>query len=474
MNSSMLPDSCVVLVDDDPQILLGSSIILKRSGMINVVTIQDSRELMPYLSSNNVSAVVLDLTMPYKSGTELLPDIKHAFPNLQVIVMTAVEELDTAISCMKYGALDYLVKPVDEPRLISAVRRAVEVFNLKNEVNLLKEHLLSGKISDEEAFDSITTQSSKMRSIFKYIEAIARTNQPVLISGETGSGKELIARAIHKASARNGEFVAVNIAGVDDAFFSDMLFGHKRGAFSGADTNRDGLIEQAAGGTLFLDEIGDLSESSQTKLLRLLQEQEYYPIGSDTAKRSDARIVVATNCDLNQHMSEKKFRKDLYFRLRSHQINLPPLRERSEDIPLLAAQFLKDASEEMGKKMPSPPAELFNLLSAYHFPGNVRELRAMIFDAVACHKTGVLSMQSFKSYIGSISNGRLDSAPANSEDKNLHIEMTRGFPTLKEVQQYLINEALKRSGGNQGIAASLLGITRQALNKRLNKNGQSE
>ncbi|MDX9714974.1 MAG: sigma-54 dependent transcriptional regulator [Dissulfurispiraceae bacterium] len=456
----------IVLVDDDPQILLGSSIILKRSGITNIAAIQDSRELLPYLSANNVSVVVLDLTMPYKSGKDLLPDIKHSFPDLQVIIMTAVEELDTAVSCMKDGAVDYLLKPVDETRLVSAIRRALEIFYLKNEVTSLKEYLLSDRLINAEAFETITTQSSKMKSIFKYIEATACTNQPVLVSGETGSGKELIAKAIHKASGRKGAFIALNVAGIDDSFFSDTLFGHKKGAFSGADSSREGLIEQAAGGTLLLDEIGDLSEQSQTKLLRLLQEHEYYPIGADTPKRTDARIVVATNCDLKKLMSEKRFRKDLFFRLRAHQIELPPLRQRTEDISLLTMQFLREAAQEMDKKMPSPPAELFDLLSAYQFPGNVRELRAMIFDAVALHKTGLLSMESFRSYIGKNATGN---ASADREEKNLHIEMTKGFPTLKEVQEYLIKEALKRSGGNQGVAASLLGITRQALNKRLNK-----
>ncbi|MBN2654066.1 MAG: sigma-54-dependent Fis family transcriptional regulator [Nitrospirae bacterium] len=474
MHSPSVSGPCILLVDDDPQILLGTSIILKRNGISNIVTIDDSRELIPFLSKNHVSVVVLDLSMPYKSGKELLPDIKEVFPNIQVIVMTAVEELDTAISCMKNGALDYLVKPVEEPRLVSALKKAVDIFNLKIEVTSLKEQLLKDRITDEEAFADIITQSKKMKSIFKYIEAIALTNQPVLISGETGAGKELIANAIHKVSCRNGKFVAVNIAGVDDAFFSDTLFGHKKGAFSGADSSRIGLIEQAAGGTIFLDEIGDLSEPSQTKLLRLLQESEYYEIGSDIPKRSDARIVVATNCDLKQFMAEKKFRKDLYFRLRTHQIDLPPLRDRVEDIPLLTAQFLKDAANEMGKKMPSPTVELFDLLAAYHYPGNIRELKAMVFDAVARHKSGLLSMQSFRSYICSTGRNMPETVPAGAKDRDLHIEMTRGFPTLKEVQEHVINEALKRSGGNQGVAASLLGITRQALNKRLNKSNQAE
>ncbi|MDZ7767137.1 MAG: sigma 54-interacting transcriptional regulator [Melioribacteraceae bacterium] len=222
------------------------------------------------------------------------------------------------------------------------------------------------------------------------MEAIAKTNLPVLITGETGTGKELIANAIHKVSGRKGELVPVNVAGVDDNLFSDTLFGHKKGAFTGAEIERKGLIERAEDGTLFLDEIGDLNIESQVKLLRLLQEGQFYPLGSDIAKLSNARIIVATNRSIKSLQSSNTFREDLYYRLRSHHINIPPLRERKKDIPYLIDFFLIRAAKELGKTKPRPPKELYTLLSNYHFPGNIRELEGIIYDAVSLHKSGIL------------------------------------------------------------------------------------
>ena len=209
----------------------------------------------------------------------------------------------------------------------------------------------------------------------------------------------MIAKAVHLLSNRKGEFVPVNVAGLDENVFTDTLFGHKKGAFTGADRARIGLVEQASGGTLFLDEIGDLSADLQVKLLRLLQEGEYFPLGSDVTKRSDARVVVATNQELQTLQESGKFRKDLYYRLCAHHVHIPPLRERREDLPLLAEHFLEKSSEALGKKKPTPPKELFILLSSYHFPGNIRELKSMIWDAVSYHKIGKLSLDAFKTHI---------------------------------------------------------------------------
>ncbi len=238
-----------------------------------------------------------------------------------------------------------------------------------------------------------------MRSTFKYIESIAVTSQPVLITGKTGVGKELIARTIHRLSGRKGTLAAVNVTGLDDTTFSDTLFDHKRGAFTGADRVRAGLIEKAANGTLFLDETGDLHPTSQVKLLRLLQEREYYPLGADVPRPSNARIVVATNRDLLALQASGTFRADLYYRLLLHRINVPPLRERRDDIPLLVEFFLQRAADELGKTKPTPPPELFILLALYDFPGNIRELQTMIFDAVSRHESWKLSLTGFKEII---------------------------------------------------------------------------
>ena len=239
-----------------------------------------------------------------------------------------------------------------------------------------------------------------MHATFKYIDAIARNDLPVLITGETGVGKELIAAAIHKLSGREGEFVSVNIAGLDDHLFSDTLFGHRKGAFTGADIPRKGLIERAANGTLFLDEIGDLHVESQVKLLRLLQESSYYALGDDFARLSNARLVFATNRENEFLSNPETFRADLYYRLQPHHIHLPPLRERLADIPMLFVHFLESAAARLEKQTPTPPPELITLLGTYHFPGNIRELEGLIRDAVSQHKSGVLSTASFRQEIG--------------------------------------------------------------------------
>ncbi|MEJ1386297.1 MAG: sigma-54 dependent transcriptional regulator [Candidatus Sedimenticola sp. (ex Thyasira tokunagai)] len=465
-NISQLP---VVLVDDESTVLLSSRMILGSAGIENVQTIEDSRELIPFLAGQEAAVVVLDLFMPYISGTQLLPEIIREHPDLPVIVMTATLEVETAVSCMKEGAFDYLVKPVEESRFVSSVKRALELRSLRRQVGALKHYLISGQLEHSEVFTSIITISRKMRSLFQYMEAIAGTGEPVLITGETGVGKELLAEAIHKLSGRSGAFVTVNVAGLDDALFSDTLFGHRKGAFSGAERTREGMVAQAAGGTLFLDEMGDLKPASQVKLLRLLQEKQYYPLGSDMAKKSDARVLCATNHDLNTQMETGVFRSDLYFRLSVHQVEVPPLRQRLEDIPVLVSHFLEEAAHSMQKNLLKPPPELFTLLENYHFPGNVRELRALIFDAAARHKSGrTLSTKGLRKSIKA-QQSRGKAADSKKVEAN---DYEGRFPTLKEAEQIHIDAALQRADGNQGIAATLLGISRPALNRRLARTKQ--
>ncbi|MCP4197269.1 MAG: sigma-54-dependent Fis family transcriptional regulator [Proteobacteria bacterium] len=456
--SSSLP---VLLVDDESTVLLSSKMVLSSAGIGPIETVQDSRELIQLLSRQQAAVVVLDLFMPYIPGSQLLPEIIKQFPELPVIVMTAAQEVDTAVACMKEGAFDYLVKPVEESRFVSSVKRALEIRLLRRQVDALKHYLISDDLEHSDVFAPIITTSRKMRALFQYMEATATSNEPVLISGETGVGKELLAEALHRLSGRHGKLVQVNVAGLDDNLFADSLFGHKKGAYTGADTSREWLVAQAAGGTLFLDEIGDLKTASQIKLLRLLEEKQYYPLGSDVAKAGEARVICATNRSLQERMSKDHFRSDLYFRLSVHQICVPPLRERIEDIPVLVDHFIENAAQSMDKKAPQPPPELYTLLATYHFPGNVRELRAMIFDAVAQHKTGrVLSMKSFHRVIQAQQASPL--IEVKGQDK-----FTDRFPTLKEAERLHIQAALRQADGNQGIAATLLGISRPALNRRL-------
>lgn len=466
MNSKTITPA-ILLVDDEEELLFSSRLILRRAGFSNVLTQSDSRLVMGMLAEQPVALVLLDMTMPHLPGGELLKLIKAAHPEIAVVMLTAVNDLETAVACIQAGADDYLVKPVERERLAATVRNSYELACTRRQLDQLQRSLAEGKLGNESAFSGIVTVSQRMRNIFLYLESVAPSRQPVLITGETGTGKELVARSVHELSGRSGRFVAVNLAGLDDTIFSDTLFGHQRGAFTGAERAREGLIRQAAGGTLFLDEIGDLSLSSQVKLLRLLQEGEYLPLGSDTASKSDARIVAATHADLKERMENGSFRADLYYRLCAHQVALPPLRERREDIPLLVDHFIEKAAASLGKPRPLAPPELGRYLAAYLFPGNIRELEAMIHDAVARNSGRILELESFAEEIG----GKLTASPvAIDVTERCPVCPLRGkFPTLKESEDLLIAEALRLSGNNQRLAAAYLGISRQALNKRLSR-----
>ena len=392
------------------------------------------------------------------------------YPEIPVIMITAVNDVDSAVLCIKEGAFDYVVKPITDTKLVTTMKRGLELAEIRNENEMLKQSLLRENVEHPEAFKEILTHSVPLRSIFRYIEAIAKTNLPVLITGETGTGKELFAEAVHKASGRKGELVSVNVAGVDDNFFSDTLFGHKKGAFTGAESERNGLIEKADDGTLFLDEIGDLNIQSQVKLLRLLQDGSYYPLGSDIAKLSNARIIVATHRDIKTMLAANTFRQDLYYRLKSHHIAIPPLRERKLDVPYLIDHFISKAAATLNKKRPTAPKELYTLLANYPFPGNVRELEGMIFDAVSLHASGILSLESIRKNIADHNQERnaRDVGSDPNQTNDVHSYPGR-FPTLEEAEDSLIEEALKRAEGNQTIAAELLGISRRALNNRLRR-----
>ncbi|MCM0081706.1 sigma-54 dependent transcriptional regulator [Geomonas sp. Red32] len=457
----------MLVVDDEPTILTEVSLLLASSDIQNVTTISDSTSVVPFMREHQVSAVILDWMMPRMSGSEVLATLAADYPEVPVIVMTAMGDVETAVGCMKQGAFDFLTKPVDPNRLVATVKKALQVSDLGNQNKILKDYLLADKLRHPEAFDGIVTNAKKMRGIFQYIEAIASSRLPVLITGETGVGKELLARAIHKVSGVKGDFICLNAAGLDDMMFSDTLFGHKKGAFTGADSQREGLIAAAAGGTLFLDEIGDLNMASQVKLLRLLQEKEYYRIGSDLLLKSDARVIAASNVDFTALRGEGKFRNDLYFRLCAHEFHVPPLRERIEDVGPLVDYFAHMAAEELGKPKPALAAGLMATLEQYKYPGNVRELYNMVHHAVTCSETGILTPADFGLKPAA---SRAPQPPLDAD--NPFLAIFGKFPTVLQAEEYLIAEAMKLTNGNQTMAAELLGLTRPTLNKRLKQERQ--
>jgi DNA-binding NtrC family response regulator len=464
MSTEQFPENPVLVVDDEEQVVKSLTLGLTSNGITNVLGCQDGREVMRHVSKNDVEVVLLDLTMPHVSGKELLSELCEKYPQIPVIVVTGTNEVQTAVECMKTGAFDYMVKAVETSRLVSGVRRAIDIRRLKREYGELKTRLLGNKLSCPRAFSRIITVSSKMHSIFLLAESVAKSREPVLITGETGVGKNLVAKAIHDVSAREGKFEDVNVAGFEHGFFGDDLFGHLKDAFTGAAGPRAGHIAQAKGGTLFLDEIGDLVLDAQIRLLKFLDTGEYLPLGSDLPKRSDARVVVATNRNLVDLIRSEKFRKDLYYRLSTHEIKIPHLRERKEDLPVLLGHFLQEAADELGIKIPAVPRELLPLLETYDFPGNVRELRSMVFDAVTKMTSHSLSLSPFKEHMGIG-----EQAPPSEQTEEL-ITFKEKLPTKQQAVDLLVSEALRRAHGNQSIAAHLLGISHQALSKWLKRN----
>jgi DNA-binding NtrC family response regulator len=457
------PEYPVLIVDDEPHVVSSQMNVLKSNGIDNLIGSTDSREVLNLLNQNEVEAILLDLRMPHIPGEKLLLQIKEEYPHVPVIIVTATGEIDVAVQCMRAGAFDYMVKPVEESRLVSGVRRAIELTELRRGYRDLRKRLLSNQLSNPDAFSQIITQDRKMHRIFLCVESIAKSDETVLILGETGVGKELIARTIHEISRPGRQFVAVNVAGLDDTMFSDSIFGHKKGAYTGASESRKGFLQQTSGGTLLLDEIGDLSFPSQVKLLRLLETREYYPLGSDLAMETDARILVSTNKNLTEAVKSREFRKDLYYRISAHEIRLPPLRERKTDLPLLVHHFLEEASQKLKKKKIAVPLELFPLLETYDFPGNIRELRSMIFDAVSKQTEKMLSLKPIREAIGR------DAQLLSREQQQELLNFQDRLPTLAQANELLINEALKRAKGVKSTAAMLLGISPQALGKRLDR-----
>jgi two-component system response regulator PilR (NtrC family) len=438
----------ILVVDDERSMRELLSIVLRREGYD--VTVADSgRSAIAELERGRFDLLISDIKMPDMSGVEVLRSARRIDQDMLCVMITAFAAADTAIEAMRLGAHDYLSKPFDVDELKIKVRNALEQRQLRQENVLLKRAL-----GTSHQFGNIVGRSEKMLTVFKLIEQIARTDSTVLVTGESGTGKEWVARAIHFYSLRRDRpFVALNCGALPETLLESELFGHMKGAFTGASVNKKGLIEAAEKGTLFLDEIGEMTPMMQVKLLRVLQERRFRRVGGVEELESAMRVIAATNQDLPKMIADGKFREDLFYRINVIPIPLPPLRDRGEDIPLLAQHFLAKYGDQMGKQVTGLSQDAMALLEAYEWPGNIRELENVIERAVALEKTAVILPESLPEHI--VRRVPRGAAPAGALPE-------AGFDLeghVRELEREYIAQALQRANGVQYKAAELLGMS---------------
>ena len=445
------PDAPTVLVvDDEPSNLASIEKIFQRDGM-RVITADGAKAALEIARTHRVEVVLTDLMMPGTTGLELLRALKQISPDTEVVVMTAYGTVETAVQAMREGAYDFVEKPLKRMTIIKTVRKAAERQSLVAENRSLRQEI---KLLTRR---EIVGSSPALRRVLDITTQAAPSSATVLVLGESGTGKELLARTIHERSPRaRGPFVAVNCAAIPETILEAELFGHERGAFTGAFARREGRFARAAGGTLFLDEIGELSPAVQVKLLRVLQEGEYEPVGGDTV-RADVRIVAATNKDLRAEVAAGRFREDLFYRLNVIAITAPPLRARREDVPLLVDHFLGVYCTKNNRGRLEAPREVLARLCDYPWPGNVRELENVIERAVVLCRGERLSVDDLPDFIR-------DAAEAETAPSTLTFSV--GTP-LDEVERRLIRETLRHARGDKSIAAQLLGISTRTIYRKL-------
>ena len=457
----------ILVVDDEPSMREMLRIVLRRDGY-DVLVAANGQQALDLLTHEPVEMLLSDIRMPDLSGVEVLRAAKEINRDIVAFMMTAFASTDTAVEAMRLGAVDYFTKPFNMDELRLKVRQHFESHRLKQENVLLKRALNS-----RHEFSSIIGRSEAMLDVFRMIETIARTNSTVLITGESGTGKDMVARAVHFNSLRREHpFVALNCGALPETLLESELFGHMRGAFTGADANKKGLVEVAERGTIFLDEIGEMNGTMQVKLLRVLQERRFRRLGGTDEVAADIRVIAATNQDLEKLVGEGRFREDLFYRINVIPIHLPPLRDRREDIPLLAEHFLAKYAATMEKPVRSISHEAQALLAAYGWPGNVRELENVIERAVALEQTPVILGESLPPQVrsGTVRSGAAAAsamsaaaAPAGTVSGPPALpELGEGFDLEargEEFYRHYIALALERAGGVQTRAAELLGMS---------------
>jgi two-component system response regulator PilR (NtrC family) len=444
----------ILVVDDEPSMREMLRIVLRRDGY-DVVIVPNGTDGMDRLRTEPFDLLLSDIRMPDVSGVEVLRAARQVNPEILAFVMTAFASTETAVEAMRLGALDYFTKPFSMDELRLKIRQHLEARRLKQENLLLKRALKS-----RHEFSSILGRSDAMQVVFSTIQTVANTTSTVLISGESGTGKELVARAIHFNSLRRDRpFVAVNCGAVPETLLESELFGHVRGAFTDAHANKKGLMEVAEGGTIFLDEIGEMATSMQVKLLRVIQDRRFRRLGGTDEVQADVRIIAATNQDLPRLVGEGRFREDLYYRLNVLSIPVPPLRDRAEDIPILAVHFLEQFSAQMGKSVKTISAAALQLLQEHEWRGNVRELQNALERAVALEQTEAILPESLPH---DVLQGRSSIAASTPDDVGGLPALNDGFDLEargEEFYRHYLALALARAGGVQVKAAELLGMS---------------
>lgn len=452
------PRAQLLIVDDEASMCEFLEIILQKNGY-QVSSRQSARAAIKDLETGTFDLVISDINMPEMSGLELLQLIKEKSPSTEVIMITAYASTDTAIQAMKRGAYDYIIKPFNNDEILLTIEKALKNSQLQRENRRLQQEL-----EKRYGFGNLIGKSPAILKVYELIQRVAQTRANILVTGESGTGKELVARAIHYTGPRKDQpFVTVNCGAIPEQLMESEFFGHEKGAFTGAIKTRDGYFAAADSGTIFLDEIGEIPPALQVKLLRVIQEKSFMRVGSTVERAVDVQVVSATNRDLESAVSEGSFREDLFYRLNVITIDLPPLRERSSDIPLLARHFLQQYNQEYGREIDDISQEAINIMLNYGFPGNVRELENIIERGVIMETGTVITPASLPPVLTRpATNGTVIGLRLPEDGLDLE-------KTLAELEHQLINQALERCDHNKTKAAKLLGLSFRSFRYRQKK-----
>ncbi|MDO8137112.1 MAG: sigma-54 dependent transcriptional regulator [Candidatus Brocadiales bacterium] len=447
----MVEKAKILVVDDEVNLLKALSDILKKNGY-EVAVARDGPSALQILQKDSFDVALLDIRMPQMNGVELLEKLKAQHQGMEVIVMTAYGTIETAKRSMKLGAYDYILKPLDIDEVLMNIGKIVQLRAVAREA-----HFLESQLQEEHGYKNIIGKSKQIKDVVETIEKVAPSDSTVLIVGQSGTGKEMVADAVHYSSRRCARpYVKINCAAFPENLLESELFGYEKGAFTGADKQKKGKFEVANGGTLFLDEIGDMPLPMQAKLLRVLEQGEFERLGGNEVIRVDTRFIAATNQNLSKLMQEKRFRNDLFYRLNTVIITLPPLVERSQDIPILVGHFLEKFATQMSKKVPKVTQEAMGLILSYPWPGNVRELANVMERAVIFSEAGEIRPCHLPP---NVQKGYAESAP----------ETLPSDLSLESVESRHISDVLKLAKGNKNEAARLLGIHRETLYKKIKR-----